>query len=82
MEWFRRYYGIISDGVVTRLKNVHRPHMFFVNLRSMTLEMGISKLKMIWLLFMVEHTTQYPLNGSSDENKRWISFWDVKDMII
>jgi hypothetical protein len=39
------------------LKNVHRPHMFFLNLRSMTLEMCISNLKMIWLLFMVEHTT-------------------------
>jgi hypothetical protein len=44
--------------------------------------MCISNLKMIWLLFMVEHTTHYPFNGSSDENKGWISFWDVKDMII
>jgi hypothetical protein len=45
------------------LKNVHRPHMFFFNLRSMTLEMCISNLKMIWLLFMVKHTTQYPSMG-------------------
>jgi hypothetical protein len=44
--------------------------------------LGISNLKMIWLLFMVEHTTHYPFIGSSDENEGWISFWDVKDMII
>jgi hypothetical protein len=48
----------------------------------MTLEMCILNLKMIWLLFMVEHTTQYPFNGSSDEDEGWISFSDVKDMII
>jgi hypothetical protein len=48
----------------------------------MELEMSISNLKMIWMLFMVEHNIQYPFNGSSDENEGWISFWDVKDMII
>jgi hypothetical protein len=56
--------------------------MFSLNLRSMALEMCISNLKMMWMLLMVEHTTQYPFNGSFDENEGWISFWDVKDMII
>jgi hypothetical protein len=65
-----------------RLKNVHRPHIFFLNLRYMIVEMCISNLKMIWRLFMIKHTTQYLFNGSSDENEGWISFWDVKDMII
>jgi hypothetical protein len=46
------------------------------------MEMCISNLKMICLLFMVKHTTQYPFNGSSDENEWWMPFWDVKAMII